>query len=97
MVHIYAQSASGSISLANSELGGRVYAHVFLNGVQKALIKYSTDSNNPASLGFSTSPTVYAFISPTDNPKITVKVSSTQQFFIVKEVPLVFTTIGLKK
>lgn len=50
-----------------------------------------------AFVAFGTNPTVYAFVSPTDNPKITVKVNSTKWFYIVKNVPLVFTTIGLKK
>ena len=50
-----------------------------------------------AFVSFGTNPTVYAFVSPSDNPKITIKVNSTRWFYIVKDVPLVFTTIGLKK
>lgn len=116
MVQMYSQSANGSIVLRNADAGGYAFAYLFLNGVQRAVIRTGADSsyyesNNAeggggggttvvignAFVSFGTNPTVYAFVSPSDNPKITIKVNSTRWFYIVKDVPLVFTTIGLKK
>ena len=51
-----------------------------------------------ANIGFGTSPTVYAFVAPTDNPKVTIKVNSSNgRYTLTKNVPMVFTVIGLKK
>ena len=112
MLQLYAQSATGSITALSINTRQTMYAYLYINNVRKATLRTGYDSqySTPApdgssgtvttaiaSVSINTTPLVHAFVAPTDNPVVKVTFGSTSAYDTRKDVPLVFTVIGLKK